>query len=61
MALLSTGMTDSPEPFLFRLDLGVLLSLAAAALVPVDMAFEEEAAGLHDDAGRPASPAPADR
>lgn len=48
-------MTDSPEPFLFRLSLGVLLSLAAAALVPVDMAFDEEASRVHDDGGRPTS------
>ena len=37
-------MTDSPEPFLYRLSMGVLLSLAAAALVPVDIAFDEDAA-----------------
>lgn len=36
-------MTDSPEPFFFRIDLGVLLSLAAASLVPVDIAFDEDA------------------
>lgn len=36
-------MTDSPEPFFFRLSLGVLLSLAAASLVPVDIAFDEYA------------------
>lgn len=37
-------MTDSPEPFLYRLSMGVLLSLAAAALVPVDIAFDGEEA-----------------
>lgn len=35
-------LTDSPEPFLYRLSMGVLLSLAAAALMPVDVAFDGE-------------------
>jgi hypothetical protein len=54
-------MTDSPEPFFFRLNLGVLLSLAAATMVPVDMAFDEEAAAVHDDGGAPTTPALARR
>ena len=33
-------LTDSPEPFLYRLSMGVLLSLAAAALMPVDVEFD---------------------
>ena len=37
-------MTDSPEPFFYRLSMGVLLSLAAANLVPVDIAFDEDPA-----------------
>jgi hypothetical protein len=54
-------MTDAPEPFLYRLSLGVLVSLAAAALVPVDMAFDEEAASWRDDGGRPTTPGRARR
>jgi len=38
-------MTDSPEPFFYRLSMGVLLSLAAATLVPVDIAFDEDPVG----------------
>jgi hypothetical protein len=54
-------MTDSPEPFLYRLRLSVLVSLAAAALVPVDMAFDEEPTGGYDDTGRPTTPGSARR
>ena len=55
------GMTDSPEPFLYRLRLSVLVSLAAAALVPVDLAFDEEPTAGYDDTGRATTPGSARR